>query len=291
MNALTAPPSATTPKTSATATAAGATSPTPLRIDTFIKQHLNAARSGDSSGLSATAAQARAHGFTSSANSRYAEFLAAFRAAPDQAAYYEENYPSCCFLPWAALHSVTQSLDLWVDLPQHYTGAIPPEQLPWLDMFSMQPSDLPSLPEIADFVYPASSPHLVGCRAWLDSKRGVFNPARDHFDRVTMDEMRYAEHRDLFLAHTRDHKSTSLGAFIKEFGTSLFVAAPKDAFNTDQDWRERFHLLVQNTPVNDRTPPDDPIVFRCVKGGVLVIAAWGDEAAELNKLVASLKLP
>lgn len=36
--------------------------------------------------------------------------------------------------------------------------------------------------------------------------------------------------------------------------------------------------------------PDDPLVIRFCNQGALIVAAWGDEAAFLNKAVQELKL-
>lgn len=141
MNAPTAPLAPTIPTTASTATADGATSPTPLRIDEFIKSKLKEARSDGFSGLKSSAEAARSHGFTACANSRYADFLAAMSAAQDQVSYYAAKYPACFFLPWSALNATLKALGLWCDLPKHYTGAIPPGQLPYLDIFSLDPND------------------------------------------------------------------------------------------------------------------------------------------------------
>jgi hypothetical protein len=36
--------------------------------------------------------------------------------------------------------------------------------------------------------------------------------------------------------------------------------------------------------------PDDPLVIKMCRGGCLVVAAWGDEAAYLNKAIRDNRL-
>ena len=280
MSAPTAPPSLITPTTSSTATADGATSTTPLRIDTFIKSKLREARLGDSFGMKSSAEAVRSHGFTACANSRYADFLEAMSAAQDQATYYAEKYPACFFLPWTALNATLKALNLWCDLPKHYTGAIPPGQLPYLDIFSLDPSDAAP---------PTQMLELLG----------------DEIRRVVWEELIF----QASLSEPEEFKSFSLGVPLlssfgsqktaalrtvrtacEEFTNSWFVIAPPAAFNVAEDWRSRTRKLLIKAADKKEPPPDDPLVVRFVRHGCLVVAAWGEEAAELNTAVNSINL-
>lgn len=294
MNAPTALPSPTTPKTSSTATAAGATSTTPLRIDTFIKSKLQEARSEDFSGLKSSAAAARSHGFTACANSRYADFLAAMSAAQDQVTYYAAKYPACFFLPWTALNATLKALNLWCDLPKHYTGAIPPGQLPYLEIFSLDPNDAVPPVQMLELIDDGlrkdvwqglirsasyfSAPHVPDWR-----REVIYDPYEEDFFQST------ASGRDLFSRLDRNQQD-ALRAACADFQDSWFVIAPPAAFNVAEDWRSRTRKLLTQSAAKKEPPPDDPLVIRFVRHGCLVVAAWGEEAAALNATVNGLNI-
>ena len=293
MNAPTALPSPTTPKTSSTATAAGATSPTPLRIDTFIKSKLQEARSDGFSGLKSSAEAAQSHGFTACANSRYAAFLEAMSAAQDQVTYYAEKYPACFFLPWSALNATLKALNLWCDLPKHYTGAIPPGQLPYLDIFSLDPNDaVPPVQmlELIDadglrkdvweaLIRSASTSHGQERSAeWEWRREWDFDPYGTS-----------PEIRNLF-RKIDSNQQNALRTACADFQNSWFVIAPPASFNVAEDWRSRTRKLLIQAAAKKEPPPDDPLVVRFVRHGCLVVAAWGEEAAELNAAVNSINI-
>lgn len=64
------------------------------------------------------------------------------------------------------------------------------------------------------------------------------------------------------------------------------VVAPKNAFLGGVSLEGRMHNdWIKKGPSPKRFTPDpDPLVIRAVHGGVLVIAAWGDEAQALNQI-------
>lgn len=257
MNAPTANPAPTTLKTSATDTVPPADFPTAERIDSFIRRQLSKVTSEDFSGIKSTADKAAALGFRSSANCRYAAFLEAFRSTPALAEHYAERYPQCCFLSHAALRETIHALDLWCDLPETYAGAVPPEQIPWMEIFEMDQSDAPDL---LDFI-----------------------------TTVRQDAMPDNQMRDMTRTIEK-LRERMLGETLHQFENSMFVVAPKEAFITTEDWLSRARRMVMGYRTEITNPPPDPLVIRFVKGGALVIAAWGDEAEWINNAAAQLKL-
>lgn len=268
-NAPTAEPEAITQKTVATDTADGAVFGTHPTIKSFIDGQFAKLRSEDFSGIKRTAESAARHGFSKCANLRYAEFLEAFRENPRLASHYAARYPNCVFLPWKAFHLVRRTLDLWCDLPEHYCGAVPDEQMPWLDIFSLSPGD-----RVCRFDDYDPDPDAV----WSEDM---------------MDLLEYPHERRSMLRFGLERSTISsrhkIQPFLKQFMDSYFVVAPADAFDTKEDWIERFRRLIEDAyrPPN---PPDDPLVIRFCKGGCLIVAAWGDEAQEINNLVKKLNL-
>jgi len=283
MNAPIALPSPTTPKTSSTVTAIGAVSPTPLRIDTFIKSKLQEARSEDFSGLKSSAAAAQSHGFTACANSRYVAFLEAMSAAQGQVSYYAAKYPACFFLPWKALNATLTALSLWCDLPKHYTAAIPPGQLPYLDIFSLDPNDTVPHVQMVELL----DDGRINRFTWQDIIAAClpYHPVHEVHDHPSI----FTSGRRQLQALNNEQRQTLYSA-IKDFQNSWFVIAPPAAFNITEDWRSRTRKLLIQAAEKKEPPPNDPLVVRFVRGGCLVVAAWGDEADELNALVNNLNI-
>lgn len=291
-----ADPAVGTQTTPTTDTADGADYSISQRIDVFIKKYSGVAVSDAFSGARDSAEAATRYGFRNSANSRYAEFLAGFRDSPELAAHYQDLWPACSFLPWRAFHGIRKSLSLWCDLPEHYTGAIPDKQLKRLDAFMACPAedidnnhvdarDLESLFNdsrlealiLSQFEFSLSpdGKYHDHIRRRFGNWHNTVGPAFRHHRRSLSSDMQHQ------LAH---------GVFWPMMH-SLFVMAPKEAFNTEKDWFARAEDLSKAAMASEpRITPDDPLVVCFVHGGALVVAAWGEEAAELNQIVRDLKL-
>lgn len=273
MNAPTAPPYHTTPKTQNTSSAKTVESSTPLRIDDFIKQRLKEARSENGSGIIESATRVEALGFANSANVRYSEFLKLFQNSTQLTDHYQKDYPTSLFLPWAAFHALLKAMDLWVDLPQNYLGAVPSEQIPWMEIFELHGGDAAGNGDVEGMLPTIGE---EGHKAFRHFARETDNPGMDWgFEE-------YARVRSRYLDTFR--------VFWKEAKESFFVVAPKEAFSTKFDWLARFKTLYTKIETEDKIPPNDPLVVRFCRGGVLVVAAWGDEAAFLNQAVRELSL-
>lgn len=253
-----------------TATASGADSLTPKRIDAVIKSLFDKASSGDFLNVKSSAEQARRHGFTSCANSRLSDFLAEFQDTPLRT-HYATAYPQCVFLTHAGLRGLMRSLNLWCDLPNHYVGAIPPEQLPWLDVFSLESSDAARMVEIGKLCELSQMAEMY--LENLDFKDDPFS-----FGPRSYDDYRRVQH---IMAYDRNLQ-TRFHSMAKEFQNSFFVVAPPEAFNSTEDFFTRFQKAAADASLRSTIAPDDPLVIRFVKGGCLVVAAWGEEAALLN---------
>lgn len=255
----------------------------PQRIDDFIKRKLTEARSEDGSGISDSAARAAQLGFVNCANSRYSEFLAAFRSSSRVTEMYREKYPNSLYLPWKALHAVIKALDLWLDLPEHYMGAVPPEQLPWMEIFELEKEDGIDLYDVGDMLDTSDQRSIDLVQSIVSHDPAV---AGSYLRSGALSHL-----SDSVIASNRAH---GLNQIIrdrwKEAQNSFFVVAPKEAFRSKVDWLTRFRKLLQDALAEPKVTPDDPLVIRFCRGGCLVVAAWGDEAAALNELTREVKL-
>ena len=296
-SAHTAPLSPTTQRTSGTDTATTAASTTSQTIACFIKQQLNEARKGESSGAFDSSARVAQLGFVNAANVRYSKFLDLFRSSPRLTERYRESYPNSLFLPWAAFHEVLRILDLWVELPEHYRGAVPAEQLPWMEIFELDP---------ADCIMPEDAGGLLGTLAGrgVSSVEAILTGAAimhrvndtDGSSLEFTQEVRRLGHLtsgvgDVLcgMKNYPDIRDRLLGAW-RAAEDSFFVVAPPEAFDTKEDWLARLRDLAADASTQNTVAPDDPLVIRFCRGGVLVVAAWGEEASTLNEMVNSLGL-
>lgn len=270
-NALSAGPEATAEETSSTDIALSAISTRPTEIKPWIEECLRTVQSDDFSTLKSTSEAAARHGFSKSANSRLVGFLEAFRSNPHLTKRYAEEYPNCVFLPWPAFHQILGALDCWCDLPEHYVGAVPESQIPWMDCFDLQEQDAPAG---SDFIHGLmqegevfswnTTPREDLLSALWNGRHHAVNPAA--MKRVTP-------------------VLNGIHAFLNDF----FVVAPPEAFETQEDFISRMNRLTE-VALRETVPPDDPLVIRFCHGGALVVAAWGEEAAEMNALVRQLNL-
>lgn len=266
MNVSTVEQSAIIQKTLSTDGASGASSVIQMRIDKHIEAIFAEASSENFLKMKSSASQAIAHGFTSCANLRYVGLLEDCQDSPLRS-HYAEHYPQCCFLTWKTLRLILRGMRLWLELPQHYVGAIPPEQLPWLDVFSMRSEDVPIATELAELVSDDKI-EIERLKILFDS-----SPFRPGAYRVDF---------SLF---------STIRSFADQFQNSWFVVAPPDAFNSSEDFISRVRKMIRSAEAKVTIPSDDPLVIRFVKGGCLVVAAWGEEAATINAVVRKIENP
>lgn len=259
-------------------------------IESFIQRHLSASRAEAFTSQKEAADNAKRHGFTACANVRYTDAMSAFKARPELRTVYEECYPASIFLPWEAFHFIRKGMKLNCDLPRFYAGAVPPEQLPWMDAFEFREEHNP---KADDFI------RLMEARSDMESRiksaisGSVEKPSRREFEAVT----RAKSEADIMAFYQmemsrvmgisgiiRDNPLDDVIKFaFKQMSSGFFVMAPMEAFTTQSDFIDR---TIKGITAIMRTTvaPNDPLVIRFCKGGCLTVCAWGDEGEEINRL-------
>ena len=284
-NAPSAELNPTTPETGNTTTAPGATFGGHPTISSYIAEQLKEAASDAASSAITTAETLSGLGFTASANIRYARFLEAYRSQTDLAEHYATQYPNCVFLPWKALHETLNALNLWVELPEHYLGAVPSGQLPYIEMFELEAKDTPG----PDDWVPALGCGEHGRPDYRPQVKTLIGDALLGKEDSSMATVRLRRVRDALYENAGGR--AAIERLRWDFCTSLFVVAPPEAFKTDKDWLTRAFEVTDKTTEEHKLPPNDPLVIRMVRGGCLVVAAWGDEAAHINEFVKQISNP
>lgn len=270
------------------------------RIDVFIKKKHEVSDSNEFDALKGSADSAVKHGFGQASNVRYANFLATFREEPELAAKYKEAYPNSSFLPWAALHAVMKSMNLWLDLPKHYLGAVPDEQLPWMDLFELNKEDCVRGGDILALLQSKEGSNAdKAIKNAFD--RGFQKKDQSELDQIEVaNEIRVDSHawtpRNFEYEYSLKRRIMELDGVedvikqcIKDVESSFFVVAPSDAFGVEEDFIARFRKA-NIEMLKPKIPPNDPLVIRFVKGGCLIVAAWGDEGARMNQIAEELSI-
>lgn len=211
-----------------------------------------------------TARRVKSLGFTNAAN---VKLVAAAEEMSVEgtvyASHYAAKYPLCQWVTWKFLTRFCQALDLRIDTAEHYIGVVPGEQLPYLEVASVESDDAPDVSDMLQMADVRSSDmHLEArIRAILDGT-------------LPVDLARIG---GLPPTKVRDSVRRSWG----EFNDSFFVVGPKDVFDQDLDWRARFRAAAESAVVS-REIGADPLVFRAVRRGALIVAAWGDEGDHIR---------
>ena len=293
-----------------------------LDIKGFIDEQFDILRTGVTD-IKHTSSTLKNLGFSSCANVKYTDFLQSFEGRKSIVEKYAESYPSSIYLPWAALQKVVTSLKLRVDRADRYVGAVPEAQLPYLEMFELLDEDTPTHKDFVEALKIRSykdpenfleqyktttTTSNSGYYATVgEATRELLHKPEDIIKKIEMYhtyqdstdlDMQYGL-REVLVRRFRNEKvleefiTTVNDIYKNDFANNYYVVAPPTAFNSEQSWANRSLGKIVTKVVDkiiETTPPPDPLVIKPCNEGVLVVAAWGDEASTLNKLVAELNI-
>lgn len=199
----------------------------------------------------------------------------------DRIIYYQQTYPFFKFLTEEKLDEICNKYDLIYATANCYIKDIPEKNLRELE--NAQEIKVDDLADITIKLIPLNNRVQLLLNAmdhptgeftqqeiidWCIKARGKNVP--DWTDRAKSNTWLFVVNRDLF-GDRYDYRYRT--EIIDRSG--YFIAAPKSHFNLKgltekgKGWFQVF-----------KSEPKDPIVFKYVKGGVLVITKWGDEAED-----------
>lgn len=244
-----------------------------MSIETFIEK----AKQGTDTELHAD--RLKALGFGKSANVKLDTFYKAFNTQTELHAYYAAQYPQCQFITMEALHELCKAMDLWVDLPAHYTGDVPAEQLPWLEVFELEKNDGGSAKDLLAFTRITkgfSEQKKFNVERALTALFDIPQLIERFIDPVTNPYGdRYYHNVTPLEAYFRGNEN--MRSMMQEFRDSMFVVAPKVSFAVEKPWIERFNKLAEDAVEADNKAVSDPLVIHFCREGALIIAAWDKE--------------
>jgi hypothetical protein len=188
------------------------------------------------------------------------------RSRNERILYYRKTYPAYKFLTQEQLEGICEKYNLVYTGVRYYTGDVPDK----------------NLKEIADATIRKEDAKRNVIHVWVKPKyaepEGSFlfdvdEPLEndDLFHSVEFLTYQEADRRKFRYPTLIETKSSITDC------SGLYIAAPKSKFTG----LERFAIDASVGFLRSKTwrpEPKDPIVFRFVKGGILIISMWGDEA-------------
>jgi hypothetical protein len=181
--------------------------------------------------------------------------------------YYRKKYPFLKFITRECLEAICEKYGLIYAEVFHYTGEIPEKNL-W-EIENAQPID-------KEDEFDAHS-------VFVDIESRMTDMQIQIVDNERIQRILYAlglTNEVLVRGYSQGiTRSEIYNRRISEYARTLFIAANKELFDLEN---------MKNVKGTHGYAPKDPIVFRWVKGGVLIISKWGDEANDPELVVPEL---
>lgn len=182
--------------------------------------------------------------------------------------YYKEKYPLHKFLTAEELDRICNKYQLVYAPVDRYIKDIPEKNIN--DMFTMK--------KIEEKDTDTNYYKLVISIFWKD----IPNNVKQWFNKSIFDESIVGKTEKQILSlcpikHNSKYLWEGDASLEKTNKSGLFIAAPKSHFNLEGLHKEKLGFFEK---LIIKPEPKDPIVFQYVKGGILVITKWGEEASD-----------
>jgi hypothetical protein len=173
--------------------------------------------------------------------------------------YYKKKYPLLKFITYKQLESICEKYGLIYAASIHFIGEIPEKNL----------LEIESAPAIDESDMFQGGGPTEGHRGEMEAE---------------IEKLRNTGYGDRSFANTLNNISLSLirtnfKSLVKVYASSYFVAANRDLFNLKN---------IEKIEGTHTYRVKDPIVFRWVKGGILIITKWGEEANDPALVIPEL---
>jgi hypothetical protein len=170
--------------------------------------------------------------------------------------YYREKYPFLKFITEEQLNRICYKYNLVYSPVSNYTGDVPLKNLNEIEQAKISKDD---------FVECPIKPAIVD---EMENKIEIEKRTTNNIDRLIplLEKLKIVNDT---------HYKELIEYDIRR--SSLFIAAPEYLF---KESKRKGNELISENP--------DPIVFKFVKGGVLIISKWGDEANDPELVIPEL---
>jgi hypothetical protein len=190
--------------------------------------------------------------------------LEALKFGHDRAIYYEKWYPHLKFILDDQLNQLYKKYGLAYAPVSNYIGSIPQENLDEIIRLNgvITPSDV------------RTNKYRYEGVNYRETKKYYLEQNRLIEDQLEIKKLLEAEFRGVEI-YSRSTSCTKIEDY-----EPLYIAAPKSMLNLEnlRESKSGFGFFKKHRPEQVAAP--DPVVFRFVKGGVLIISKWGPEAED-----------
>jgi hypothetical protein len=187
---------------------------------------------------------------------------------------YKERYPDNKFINLEAVNSICSRYNLLCGPINTFTGFVPEVKLAQIEAFRLVSLDKIEVAKIKKITFTRADQEKDGVkavRAYLES----------HKNTIDYDELE-GRSVDSFLAcvvgRTGRTHDTSFRLEYEIQESQMVICAPKKDFR--MSGMMKIGNFLQELSFEATVELQDPVVLQPVRGGFLVVAAWGDEASD-----------
>ncbi len=189
----------------------------------------------------------------------------------DLVMYYRVNYPNNKFITEEQVKSICEKYNLVCGVIGLYKGFVPECKLTTIENFSLLKKDKIDMSKPYYFTTINNSSD-----DWVLSSIAIDDIVPNYIDWLNKRKNGYHYTENALKNHTTKCRICSSIAFPELMNdyVSLHICAPaKDMDLTDKEIKNKYK-------VNTKIHIPDPVVLQPVKGGYLIICAWGDESSD-----------
>jgi hypothetical protein len=184
--------------------------------------------------------------------------------------YYQQNYPLNKFITETQVEGICKKYGLVMGKVSDYTGFVPESKLALLEKFKLKQGDI--YESSGDYYYPSSvTESMETVRRHVDlyeqnlrrmlSGAGATYPSGYPSGEVIIPT-----------GHFGSGGYVPKPKELKKQAPAYMICAPQKDFDMAGKELKKFKLVDKPVP--------DPVVLQPVKGGYLIVCAWGDEASD-----------
>jgi hypothetical protein len=203
------------------------------------------------------------------------------RETADLVKYYQIQYPNNKFITEAQVKAICDKWNLVCGETSRYKGFVPEKNLKQIESFKLKKKELESI-------------IVTGARTYAISRLSN-QPVED----FCIEDAEIRKVRSYYHIFKKGSKEDSTHAFQSSDGIDFYAKDTHDIFGLNHIGDIRFRIggkgLLICAPLKDMDTTDlrlvdgyrlqhipDPVILQQVKGGYLIITAWGDEASDEN---------
>ena len=197
--------------------------------------------------------------------------------------YYQYRYPLNKFITKEQVDIICKKYNLVCGELSRFKGFVPDKNLREIESFNLRGEDeiVSFLVKDIQFSYPfLESEQMEETIKFIKKNNSIIEGAdmqtrynNRHYHNIDVDDVR------IFLRNKFKVSTSKLTGEIKTNKGNYSICAPKKDMDLKGLIQKGFFYFTKNITTFS-VAPDDPVVLQPVKGGFLILTAWGDEASD-----------